>query len=124
MNLALSDTFLAVIAIIEGLLGTARLTRVIVYDDFPPSAWVRIQWDKIVDPKRGPWWGLWNKLFHCWWCMGMWVALACIVWWAFLIPLHPAWMYGWWVFWGALALSYAATMVIVRDTPPTHDENE
>ena len=122
MNLVLPDMFIAVIALSVGLLGVARLTRVIVYDDFPPAAWVRIQWDKLVPPRRGPWWRAWNTLFHCWWCMGMWVALACILWWAFLIPLHPAWMYAWWVFWGALALSYVATMVIVRDTPPTHDD--
>lgn len=31
-------------------------------------------------------------------------------------------MYAWWVFWGGLALSYAATMVIVRDQRPSDDD--
>lgn len=117
MTLVLPDVFIAILAIIVGVLGVGRLTRVIVYDDFPPSVWLRIQWDKMVPPEKGGWWALWNKLFHCWWCLGMWVGLACILWWWLVIPLGVGFAYAWWVFWGGLALSYAATMVIVRDTP-------
>ena len=122
MNLVLPDIFIAILALLTGLLGVGRLTRVIVYDDFPPAVWLRIKWDDLVSVQRGPWWAMWNKLLHCWWCLSMWVAVACIVWWTFLNPLHPAWMYAWWVFWGGLALSYAATMVIVRDQRPSDDD--
>lgn len=122
MNLVLGDGFIAVLAMIVGVLGIARLTRVLVYDTFPPAVWLRIQWDRLVPPEKGGWWSLWNKLLHCWWCLSMWVSVACILWWWLLIPLHPAWLYGWWVFWGALAASYVATMVIVRDDPNSDDE--
>ena len=110
MNLVLPDMFVAVIAILTGLLGVGRLTRVIVYDDFPPSVWWRMLW--------GRWTGgtLWEKLFTCWWCLSFWVSLLCIGWFL-LIDVAPIFFWSWWVFWGALALSYVATMVIVRDEP-------
>lgn len=107
----LPDEFMAVLAILTAIFGVARLTRVIVYDDFPPSVWWRMTWSRITND------GPWAKLFMCWWCLSSWIALVCILWYAFLTPLHPVWLYGWWVFWGMLALGYAATMVIVRDEP-------
>lgn len=120
---SLSPEFTSVIAILVGILGVARLTRVIVFDTFPPAVWWRIRWDRMVPKEKGGWFELWNKLFHCWWCLSMWVALACIAWWVWLTPLHVAWALAWWVFWGALALGYIATMVIVRDDPNSDDED-
>lgn len=110
MSLVLPDWLIALLAIATAVLGVGRLTRVLVYDDFPPSVWVRIQWDRIT--RDGPW----SKLVHCWWCASFWVALACLGWW--LGGMHVEWiMWAWWVFWGGLAVSYVATMIIVRDTP-------
>lgn len=109
MNLALDPHFIAVIAILTGVLGVARLTRIVVYDDYPPAMWWRDTWKRIT--KDGPW----SKLFTCWWCLSPWVALVCIAWWVWLIPLHPAWMFAWWAWWGMLAAGYVATMIIVRD---------
>jgi hypothetical protein len=91
-------------------LGVARLTRVIVYDDFPPAMWWRETWVRITNGNA------WAKLFLCWWCLAFWVALACIGWWiGGLYALWAAW--AWWIFWGALALGYLAPMIIVRDEP-------
>jgi len=104
------DHWVAVLAIIVAIVGVARLTRVIVHDDFPPAVWWRIKWATWT--KDGPW----AKLFLCWWCLSFWVALACIGWFL-LIDLHEFWLWSWWIFWGALALSYLATMLIVRDEP-------
>lgn len=114
MILALGNIELAVAAVLVAILGIARLTRAIVYDDFPPSVWWRMTWERWMD--RGPWWRMWTKLFTCWWCLSFWVALFCIGWWMLTIAF-PVLIWTWWVFWGGLALAYVATMVIVRDTP-------
>jgi hypothetical protein len=103
--------FVAILAILTGVTGVARLTRIVVYDDYPPAMWWRDTWGEIT--KHGPW----EKLFTCWWCLAPWIALVAILWWMFLIPLHPAWMFAWWAWWGMLAAGYVATMIIVRDTP-------
>lgn len=110
MNAVMENPLLAVLAILVGLLGVGRLTRVIVYDDFPPAVWWRIKWAEITHD------GPWKKLFTCWWCLSFWVSLGCIAWFL-LADLNVVILYAWWIFWGALALSYAATMIIVRDTP-------
>ena len=110
MTLVAEYPLLAVLAMAVGVLGVGRLTRVIVYDDLPPATWARMQWDRIT--KDGPW----SKLFHCWWCMSFWVSLVCIGWFL-LIDVGPFFQWSWWIFWGALALSYLATMIIVRDEP-------
>lgn len=110
MTLALVNPWVALLAIAVGVLGVGRLTRVIVYDDFPPSVWWRMLW--------GRWTGgtLWEKLFTCWWCLSFWLALICVVWFL-LTDLNLIVAYAWWIFWGALALGYVAAMVIERDTP-------
>ena len=92
------------------VLGSGRLTRVLVYDEFPPSVWIRIQWSRITDD------GPWAKLVHCWWCASFWITLICVGWW--IAGTFVPWIgFAWWVFWGTLSLSYLATMIIVRDTP-------
>jgi hypothetical protein len=110
VSIVLVNPWLAILAILVGILGVGRLTRVIVHDDFPPAVWWRMQWGRITN--HGPW----EKLFQCWWCLSFWVALVCIGWFL-LIDVHAVFLWSWWIFWGALALSYVATMVIVRDEP-------
>lgn len=108
--LAWQDTPIFLAAAIVAVLGVGRLTRAIVHDDFPPSVWWRITWSRITND------GPWAKLFLCWWCLSFWVALFCIGW--FIAGWYVVWLaWAWWIFWGALALGYAATMVIVRDEP-------
>lgn len=114
MTLALENPWVAILAIVVGLFGVARLTRVVVYDDFPPAVWWRNTWSAWTHD------GPWAKLFTCWWCLSSWVAAVCIVWFL-LTDLHPVIMYAWWIVWGALALGYAAAMVIVRDSPADSD---
>lgn len=110
MTVALDNIWIALLAILVGVVGVARLTRVIVHDDFPPAVWWRIKWATWTHD------GPWAKLFLCWWCLSFWVALVCIGWFL-LIDVAAFFMWSWWIFWGALALSYAATMLIVRDEP-------
>lgn len=109
----IDNPFLAVIAILVLIFGAGRLTRVIVHDAFPPTIALRMAWDRLV-PDDNPW----NKLFHCWWCMSMWVTAFAIGW--FLLGQIPGWEWVnilWWIVWGALASSYAAAILIARDEP-------
>lgn len=90
------------------VLGVARLTRVAVFDEFPPAEWWRNKWVGWTDGSG------WQNLFLCWWCLAFWVALLCIGWW--IGGLYVLWLgWAWWIFWGALAIGYLAPMVIVRD---------
>lgn len=100
-----------VLTVLVALVGVARLTRVVVHDDFPPAMWWREMWAMWMND------GPWAKLFNCWWCFSFWAALACIGW--YIGGLYVVWIaWAWWIFWGALALGYVATMLIVRDGDP------
>lgn len=89
------------------VLGTARLTRLIVFDAYPPVAWLRARWDARTEDSG------WNQLLHCGFCAAPWLAVATIAWgWA--SALH----WSWWVFYGWLAVSYLASAFVAWDEPP------
>ena len=93
-----------VAAAIIGVLSAARLTRLLVQDEFPFSVWFRVKWDGIT--KDGPW----AKLVHCPWCAAPYIT-GIILLWAVLSHLH----WTWWLFNGWLAASYAASWVVFHD---------
>lgn len=110
----IDNPVLLVLALAVAVLGVGRLTRVIVHDAFPPSIAVRMAWDRLV-PDDNPW----NKLLHCWWCASFWVTGVCVAW--FMWGQIDGWAWlnvVWWLFWGALSISYLAAIVIARDEPP------
>lgn len=97
-------------ALVAAIFGVGRLSRIAVYDDFPPAAKLRAFWDKVTDD------GPWSKLAHCYWCSTPWIMAFALVW--FVIALNVTWlMIAWFVFWGWLAVSYIATIVIAYDEP-------
>lgn len=96
--------FYYVAAAIVGTLGSARLVRLLVNDDYPPVVWLRMKWDRITND------GPWSKLVHCGWCASPYIS-AVILAWAYLSHLH-LW---WWLFNGWLASSYAASWVVFHD---------
>jgi hypothetical protein len=86
------------------ILGSARLTRLLVADDFPPSVRARMWWDRVTHD------GGWSKLVHCPWCAAPYiVALNLAA--AWLSRSHPAW----WVVNGWLAASYVASWIVFKD---------
>ncbi|UDL15394.1 membrane protein [Microbacterium phage Pepe25] len=101
---------LILLTLVTAVLGVARLTRVMVYDDFPPSKWWREKWVEWTDGTG------WQMLFICWWCLSFWIALVCVGWWIGALFV-PGLGWAWWIFWGALAIGYVAPMIIVRDEP-------
>lgn len=108
-----TNPVLQAVAVAVLVLGAGRLTRVITWDDYPPSAWLRAKW---VDLTHG---NGWSKLFLCFWCMSPWISLLALI--HGLLSFGRPWEWTWWLFWGWLALSYLTAMVIARDEPPTHD---
>jgi hypothetical protein len=106
----LNDWPLWLVAVAVLVLGVGRLVRIITYDDFPPSAWARSVWDTITND------GPWSKLAHCFWCLTPWVMLGAMAW--YWVGTMVPWInVAWWIFWGWLALSYLASMIIARDEP-------
>lgn len=93
-----------VVAGVVGVLSAARLTRLLVADEFPPVVWFRIKWDEATKD------GSWSKLVHCPWCAAPYFS-AIVLAWALLSGLH----WTWWVFNGWLAGAYLASMVVFHD---------
>lgn len=98
-------TLETVLAVLVALFGTARLTRIAVYDDYPPSEWVREQ----VLVRVGDRWG---KIATCIWCGQPYVVAICLAW-AYFSDMH----WSWWAFWAWMALSQAGSMVLAYDEP-------
>lgn len=107
---ALPPVWFWLAAAVVGVFGAARLTRLIVHDTYPPAVAVRQWWTKVTWNKKTNDAGRWALLVSCHWCASPYVfALVLISAWA--TSLH----WGWWVFWGWLAGSYAAAIVVERD---------
>jgi hypothetical protein len=101
-------TWIAAIAF--GVLGGARLTRLIVHDHYPPAEavrewWVRLTWDEENNKE-----GRWGLLATCHWCASPYV-FAIVIASAYFSHMH--WF--WWLFWGWLAGSYLTAMVVEHD---------
>lgn len=82
----------------------ARLTRLVAFDSFPPSAWLRMKWDGWTKD------GEWAVLVHCGYCFSMWAGIA-VVGSGYLSDWHPIW----WIVNGWLAASYAAAVFVAYD---------
>jgi hypothetical protein len=100
-------------AIVVGVGGAARFTRLIVHDEWPPTKAIREWWitktsrvwdnGTVVD-------GPWTKLATCHWCFGPW-AMAAVMLSAYFTNFHPAW----WLFWGWLAAAYLTSWLVEHD---------
>lgn len=95
-----------VVAFLVGTLTVARVTRLVVDDDWPPVAWARRKWDEKTNTSS------WNPLPHCPFCVSPYVAAADLTW-AWLTDLQGAW----WFVNVLLAGAYLAAIVNVRDIP-------
>lgn len=104
----------ALLAVVVGVVGAARLTRVLVFDDYPPAIATRIWWDRVT--KDGPW----SKLVHCPWCAGPWIMAVCLAW--YVASWAAPWVgWTWWLFWGWLCLSYWTSQYVHFDEGKDED---
>ena len=90
------------------VLGSARLTRLLVHETFPPAAYLRAGWDRLTSGSD------WNVLGHCHWCLSFWVTVASIG--LYLLTFLAVWWA--WVFWityAALSMAYIAAWIVHHD---------
>lgn len=92
------------LALLVGVLGTARFVRLIVADEYPPVVWLRMKWGAITHD------GPWSLVLNCPWCFAPYATAAnlAIAW---FTHLHPAW----WITNLWLAASYASAWVVYHD---------
>lgn len=104
LNPDLGDLLLALVFII----GSARVTRLIVADSFPPSAHLRAWWEGHTS-------GGWEELLFCPFCLSFWIVLANAAtgWGAHALgdPWFTAWVAGNAIF----AASYLAAIFVHFD---------
>lgn len=108
--MTVTDVPTTLAAALVAILATARLTRLLVVDSWPPAAWLRIKWDSLTAEKDGED-GPWGALVHCPWCMAPWMAV--VVFGSGLLTDFNVW---WWIIFGWLALSYVAASIVARDS--------
>jgi hypothetical protein len=89
-----------------GVIAVARLTRLVVDDDWPPMVWFRRKWDRLTENST------WSVLVECYWCVSPYIA-AVDIGWAILANLH----WTWWLVNGWLAVSWLASYMCFRDIP-------
>lgn len=116
--------WLAVVA--TTIISSARITRLAVYDKFPPAQWIR---DKYLDATDGSGWGL---LALCGYCMSFWVTGVIMIWadLAGALDREPAFGWSgdtsipvWWLFNGLFAMSYLAAWFVANDGDNSEDED-
>lgn len=103
------DVFYWIAVAIVTVGASARLTRLVIHDDFPPIAWFR---DKMLDRFET---SSWSLLLVCPYCLSFWTTLL-----VFGLAPSPSeadapWAFLWWWIAGALAFSYVSAEIVWRD---------
>ena len=98
-----------VAASLIAVVSAARINRLVVWDSYPPSAWLRSKWDALTHD------GDWSVLAHCGYCFGMYAALVVVGWLVADLKLGDGVHWSWWAFNGWLAASYVAAIVMAYD---------
>lgn len=103
----ITTALLCIAATIVGVMSTARLTRLITTDTWPPVVWLRIKVASFAESR-----GLdeWGDIVTCPYCAAPWLTFPVLAW-AIWSDLH----WTWWIFNGWLAVAYAAAMIVARD---------
>lgn len=106
-----ASPWLIVAAVLVAVVGVGRVTRLVTFDDYPPTVAIRSWWNRITTGNG------WGKLLYCLWCFSPWAMLVCLGWF-FAGLFWVQWLLiAWWIFWGWMALSYLAAILVRRDEP-------
>lgn len=93
-----------VAALVVGVVSVGRTARLLVHDDFPPIAWLRLRYVAAL-----PAHSRWAKLAECQFCIAPYLAAGMIAW-AWFSDLHWTWwlVNGWWAaaYFAAILVSY------------------
>lgn len=106
-----SNPWLVIAYSIIAVVGVGRVTRLVTYDDYPPTVAIRSWWNRLT---RG---GGWAKLAYCLWCFSPWAMLVCLAWLLIGLGTTPWIVIAWLLFWSWMALSYLAAILVRRDEP-------
>lgn len=90
------------------VVSTARISRLLVHDHWPPAVRIRNIWDALIPDKRGK--ATWNLLLHCHYCLTVWVAIGVVLWGYF-----TDWNLIWLLFNGTLTAAYGAAILVTYD---------
>lgn len=101
----MSEEFRWIAIAVVSVMSIARITRLVTWDHFPPSMWIRNTYDQKI-AKGGPW----ALLVFCGYCFSVW-ASALVVGWGYLADFNTPWF----VFNGFLAAAYAGAIVMTND---------
>lgn len=93
-------------ALAASVVGVARIVRLVVFDDFPPTVALRLWWDKVT--RHGPW----KQIVHCGFCLSPYITLGSWAW-AWASDLH----WTWWVAHLFAGATYLASIVVAYDQP-------
>lgn len=99
-------------AFIVSVFAVGRITRLVTYDVYPPTKWIRDKWDAKTGESG------WNELLHCPYCFAPYVSL-------FVVPPFAVGVFGWdvlttflglwWVGCSTLAVAYVAASFVASD---------
>lgn len=95
---------------------SARITRLVTYDKFPPVQWLR---DKYADLTDRPRLLGWQLLAFCAYCASFWITVGVVLW-GYLTDWQPVW----WVVNGTFGASYLAAILMVHDGEPDDEPVE
>jgi len=113
----MSTEFYLVAVVLVTIIAAARITRLAVYDDFPPVKWLRDKYAEATDPSQ------WQLLAICGYCFSYWgtwlvfgSGLLCHV---YGHPPDDLASRVWWIVTASLALSYLAAWFVANDGDKT-----
>lgn len=112
----MSTEFLWVAIALTTIISSARLTRVVTYDVFPPARWLRDTWGDLMDRSRFT--QGYAVLLFCQWCFSFWATLGVVLW-GHLSGFDTIW----WVFNGTMAASYLAAIFMTHDGDVSGDDD-
>lgn len=107
----LADPWIAVVALLVTIVGAGRLTRLVTYDDYPPTVAIRSWWNRVTKGNG------WAKLAYCLWCFSPWAVALCVGHLALGFVTAEWVVVSWWVLWGWLAVSYLTAILVRHDEP-------
>lgn len=99
------------VAVLIGIVSVARTARLVVWDDYPPTMWLRDRWDRATGESA------WNKLLHCQFCITPYMSAVMLAWWWFAERAGGVWDNVWWIVNGVWAASYIAASWVAYDQP-------
>jgi sterol desaturase/sphingolipid hydroxylase (fatty acid hydroxylase superfamily) len=83
---------------------SARLTRLITIDKFPPIKWARDKFENATDGSN------WQLLTMCGYCMSVWTTIGVVLW-----GYLALWDNTWWLINSILGAAYLAAILVRHD---------